>query len=248
AEVRALTQKLSARWPDAVQVSFTQDRSKDVRTMLSDLQNNVLSSVLLVMIMIVGILGLRAGLLVGVSIPGSFLLGILVLAAMGLTINTVVLFSLILALGLLVDGAITVVELADRYQAEGQHRRAAYRLAAQRLAWPITASTLAMLAAFLPLLFWPGIAGEFMKYLPMTLLAVLSASLLMALIFVPNLGALVGGVPPSGGERAWRPGEQLTGFVGVYIRAMRRMLNHAGKVVTITAVALVASFALYAAV
>lgn len=245
ANVREVTQKMSARWPNAVQVSFTQDRSKDVRTMLSDLQNSVLSSVLLVMIMIVAILGLRAGLLVGVSIPGSFLLGILALAAMGLTINTVVLFSLILALGLLVDGAITVVELADRYQAEGQHRRDAYKHAAQRLAWPITSSTLAMLAAFLPLLFWPGIAGEFMKYLPLTLLAVLSASLLMALIFVPNLGALMGGVPPSGGERAWRPGEQLTGFVGGYIRMMRHMLRHAGKVVAVTALMLVGSFVLY---
>lgn len=245
ANVREVTQKMSARWPNAVQVSFTQDRSKDVRTMLSDLQNSVLSSVLLVMIMIVAILGLRAGLLVGVSIPGSFLLGILALAAMGLTINTVVLFSLILALGLLVDGAITVVELADRYQADGQHRRDAYKHAAQRLAWPITSSTLAMLAAFLPLLFWPGIAGEFMKYLPLTLLAVLSASLLMALIFVPNLGALMGGVPPSGGERAWRPGEQLTGFVGGYIRMMRHMLRHAGKVVAVTALMLVGSFVLY---
>lgn len=247
AQVRNVTRKMSKRWPDAVQVSFTQDRSKDVRTMLSDLQNNVLSSVLLVMIMIVAILGLRAGLLVGVSIPGSFLLGILVLAAIGLTINTVVLFSLILALGLLVDGAITVVELADRYQAEGQHRRQAYKHSAQRLAWPITSSTLAMLAAFLPLLFWPGIAGEFMKYLPITLLAVLSASLLMALIFVPNLGAIIGGVPPSGGERAWRPGERLNGFVGFYVRLMRHMLRHAGKVVMATVVMLVGSFVLYGA-
>lgn len=246
AQVREVTRQTSQRWPDAVQISFTQDRSKDVRTMLSNLQNNVLSSVLLVMIMIVAILGLRAGLLVGVSIPGSFLLGILALAAMGLTINTVVLFSLILALGLLVDGAITVVELADRYQAEGQHRREAYKHAAQRLAWPITSSTLAMLAAFVPLLFWPGIAGEFMKYLPITLLAVLSASLLMALIFVPNLGALIGGVPPSGGERAWRPGEKLRGFVGVYVRVMRHMLRHAGKVVFATVLLLLGSFALYA--
>lgn len=246
ANVRKVTQQMSARWPAAVQISFTQDRSQDVRTMLSNLQNSVLSSVLLVMIMIVAILGLRAGLLVGVSIPGSFLLGMLALAAMGLTINTVVLFSLILALGLLVDGAITVVELADRHQAGGQHRREAYKHAAQRLAWPITSSTLAMLAAFIPLLFWPGIAGEFMKYLPITLLAVLSASLLMALIFVPNLGALMGGVPPSGGEVAWRPGDRLTGFVGMYVRAMRHLLRHAGKVVAVTVLLLLGSFGLYA--
>lgn len=245
AAARQITNQVSKAWPDAVKISYSQDRSKDIKDGLSDLQNNVATSVLLVMIMILGILGVRAGLLVGVSIPGSFLLGILVLAALGLTINIVVLFSLILALGLLVDGAITVVELADRYQAEGQTRADAYMHAAQRLAWPITSSTLCMLAAFLPLLFWPGIMGEFMMYLPITLLAVLSASLLMALIFVPNLGGVIGGTPPSGGVRAWRPGEPLAGFDGAYVRTLRALLRHSGKVVLATVLALVGSFVLY---
>ncbi|MDN5938961.1 MAG: efflux RND transporter permease subunit, partial [Salinisphaera sp.] len=245
AAVRQVANAASAAWPDAVKVSYSQDRSKDVRSMLSDLQNNVAASVLLVMVMIVAILGVRAGLLVGVSIPGSFVLGVLVLAAMGLTINIVVLFSLILALGLLVDGAITVVELGDRYQAEGQSRGDAYMHAAQRLAWPILSSTLCMVAAFLPLLFWPGVIGQFMFYLPITLIAVLAASLLMALIFVPNLGGVMGGTPPSGGQRAWRPGEPLRGFDGAYIRLLQLLLRHPGKVVLAAVAALVASFVLY---
>lgn len=244
--VRKATERLRQDWPDAVRVAYTQDRSEDVRTMLSDLQNNVLSGVLLVMIVIVGILGLRAGTLVGVAIPGSFLLGILVLAAMNLTVNIVVLFSLILALGLLVDAAIVVVELADRYQAEGQPRTQAYKHAAQRMAWPIISSTLTTLAAFAPLLVWPGVIGEFMRYMPITLIAVLAASLLMALVFVPNLGAAVGGAPPSGGERTWRPGDSLTGYTGVYVRVLQRMLNHAGKVALGAVVALVGSVILYA--
>ncbi len=102
-----------------MQVTFSQDRSEDIRTMLKDLQNNVISAVLLVMIVVVGALGLRTAGLVGIAIPGSFLTGILVLSLLGLTVNIVVLFSLILAVGMLVDGAIVVTEYADRKMAEG---------------------------------------------------------------------------------------------------------------------------------
>jgi multidrug efflux pump len=160
--------------------------------MLRDLQNNITSAVLLVMIIIVAALGVRSGLLVGVAIPGSFLTGILVLSLLGFTVNIVVLFGLILSVGMLVDGAIVVVEYADRKMREGDSRRDAYIAAAKRMAWPIIASTATTLAAFMPLLFWPGLVGEFMKYLPITLIATLSASLLMALIFVPTLGAFIG--------------------------------------------------------
>ncbi|MBP5857393.1 efflux RND transporter permease subunit [Marivibrio halodurans] len=192
--VRALVTEAATRFPETVEVSFSQDKSEDIRTMLKDLQNNVISAVLLVMVVIVGALGVRGGLLVGIAIPGSFLAGILVLSIAGLTVNIVVLFSLILAVGMLVDGAIVVTEYADRKLAEGESKDVAYGLAAKRMAWPIIASTATTLAAFLPLLFWPGIVGEFMKFLPITLIATLSASLAMALIFVPVLGARLGGV------------------------------------------------------
>lgn len=186
--VKSLVLDVQKDWPAGAKVSFSQDKSGDIRDMLSDLQNNITSAILLVMIVIVGALGLRGGLLVGIAIPGSFLAGILVLAIGGLTVNVVVLFALILSTGMLVDGAIVVIEYADRKLAEGEPRHIAYGLAAKRMAWPIIASTATTLAAFLPLLFWPGIVGEFMKYMPITLIATLTASLAMALIFIPVLG------------------------------------------------------------
>ncbi|GAL21424.1 RND multidrug efflux transporter [Vibrio maritimus] len=152
-------------WPNNLQVKFTKDESKDVKIMLNDLQNNILSAIILVVIVIIAILGVRTALLVGISIPGSFLTGLLVLSVFGLTVNIVVLFSLIMAVGMLVDGAIVVTEFADRRMQEGTPRKEAYRDAAKRMAWPITASTATTLAAFAPLLFWPDITGEFMKYL-----------------------------------------------------------------------------------
>ncbi|CAH6949507.1 putative multidrug resistance protein [Vibrio chagasii] len=181
-----------AEWPNNLLVKYTWDESKDVKIMLNDLQNNILSAIILVVIVIIAILGVRTALLVGISIPGSFLTGLLVLSVFGLTVNIVVLFSLIMAVGMLVDGAIVVTEFADRRMQEGEGRKDAYRDAAKRMAWPITASTATTLAAFAPLLFWPDVTGEFMKYLPLTLIATLTASLIMALLFVPVLGGLIG--------------------------------------------------------
>ncbi len=179
-------------WPNNLLIKYTWDQSKDVKMMLNDLQNNILSAIILVVIVIIAILGMRTAMLVGISIPGSFLTGLLVLSVFGLTVNIVVLFSLIMAVGMLVDGAIVVTEFADRRMQEGTPRRQAYRDAAKRMAWPITASTATTLAAFAPLLFWPDVTGEFMKYLPLTLIATLTASLVMALLFVPVLGGMIG--------------------------------------------------------
>jgi multidrug efflux pump len=229
-------------WPqglrETVRVAYSQDKSDDIRNMLKDLQNNVIAAVLLVMIVIVAALGLRTAGLVGIAIPGSFLMGILVISALGLTINVVVLFSLILAVGMLVDGAIVVTEYADRKMTEGEPRTRAYGLAAKRMSWPIIASTATTLAAFMPLLFWPGVVGEFMKFLPITLLATLSASLLMALIFVPTLGAFVGGTSGSasanlaGGEASGGL-DQYSGFTGAYCRLLKAVLGHPGKVLMV---------------
>lgn len=226
--------------PEGISVTFSQDKSDNIRNMLTDLQNNVLSAILLVMIVIVGALGIRSAGLVGMAIPGSFLLGILVLSSLGLTINIVVLFSLILAVGMMVDGAIVVTEFADRKMAEGFSKRDAYQSAAQRMAWPIIASTATTLAAFFPLLFWPGVVGEFMKFLPITLLATLAASLLMALIFVPALGAQIGKASASGeAERkqlsAAESGDlkDITGFTGAYLRMLGAFLRAPGLVLLV---------------
>ncbi len=239
-KVHALVESEQAFWPPGVAVAFSQDKSTNIRSMLRDLQNNVLSAVLLVMVVVVAALGLRSAGLVGVAIPGSFLTGILVLASAGLTVNIVVLFSLILAVGMLVDGAIVVTEYAERKLTEGNDPRAAYGLAAKRMAWPIIAATATTLAAFLPLLFWPGVVGEFMKFLPITLLATLAASLFMALIFVPTLGSVIGRTRQAAGARdnlqaaqarALAQGaegslETLTGLTRVYVTVLRGALRH----------------------
>jgi len=224
--VKAQVASAQVDWPPTVRVAYSQDKSTDIRTMLLDLQNNVISAILLVMIVVVAALGLRSAGLVGMAVPGSFLTGILVLAALGFTVNIVVLFSLILAVGMLVDGAIVVTEFADREMAEGAHRREAYARAAKRMFWPITASTATTLAAFMPLVFWPGVVGEFMKYLPITLLATLSASLLMALIFLPTMGSLIG--RPSKLAKVSigdGPLEQIGGFTGTYLAVLRGALK-----------------------
>lgn len=230
-EVMALIEAEKTTWPAGIQVVASRDKSIDVQRMLSNLQNSVISAVLLVFIIIVGILGLRAAGLVGVSIPGSFLLGILTIASFGVTINMMVLFALIMAVGMLVDGAIVVTELADRRMAEGIERHDAYSSAARRMALPIIASTCTTLAAFIPLAFWPNEMGEFMKFLPITLIAVLSSSLIMALLFVPTLGSLFGG----SGTMTDRQRKDLTvaetgdlddisGYTGRYVQFLRRSL------------------------
>jgi multidrug efflux pump len=178
-------------FPQSVNISFSQDQSNTIKTMLNSLQNNVIAAIILVLIIILGALGVRSGFLVGVSIPGSFLSGLLVLSIMGFTMNIVVLFALILSVGLLVDGAIVVVEYADRKIQEGLTIKESYSNASKKMALPIISSTATTLAAFFPLLFWPGLAGEFMKYLPITLICVLSSSLFMALLFVPVLGTII---------------------------------------------------------
>lgn len=192
--VKAVVQEAQqlATWPDNLLVEYTLDQSKDVKIMLVDLQNNILSAIILVVIVILAILGSRTALLVGISIPGSFLTGLLILAVSGITVNIIVLFALIMAVGMLVDGTIVITEYADRRMQEYIPRKQAYREAAKRMAWPITASTATTLAAFAPMLFWPDVTGEFMRYLPLTLIATLSASLLMALLFVPVLGSVIG--------------------------------------------------------
>jgi multidrug efflux pump len=248
-DVQAVIAQEQKHWPATLEVTFMQDKSVQIRDMLRDLQNNVLSAVVLVMIVIVAALGVRPALLVGMAIPGSFLAGILVIYGMGLTINIVVLFSLILVVGMLVDGAIVTIELADRKIAEGLDRKKAYAVAAKRMSWPIIASTATTLAVFVPLLFWPGMVGEFMKYLPITVLCTLVASLFMALVFIPVLGGLVGSkeVGDKASLNAIRAAEDgnledVQGATGRYLRFLEKMLHHPLKVLMVALAFLILTF------
>jgi multidrug efflux pump len=216
---RAVVEQLAKTWPSTVEVSFTQDKSKDIRVMLNELQNSVITAVLLVVIIMLTVLGGRASFFIGIAIPASFLAGILALQLAGLTVNIVVLFSLILAVGMLVDDAIIVSEFAERRMSEGMEPRAAYSLAAKRMAGPVIAATSTRIAAFSPLLFWPGIVGEFMKYLPLTLIATLSASLVVALIFTPTLGAMLG-------RASEHPKDRTVKDRGPYMRAVKLVVRH----------------------
>ncbi|MBR9902046.1 MAG: efflux RND transporter permease subunit [Rhodospirillales bacterium] len=250
--IKATTAEAQESFPPNLTVSYSQDKSSDIRTMLTDLQNSVILAILLVMVVVIWALGWRSGLLVGLAIPGSFLTAILVLWALGMTVNIVVLFSLILAVGMLVDGAIVVTEYADRKMIEGLHRSKAYPLAAKRMALPIIASTATTLAAFLPLAFWPDIVGEFMKFLPITVLFTLTASLAMALIFVPTVGAWFGRPGSQNNESleaiAADHGddiEKVKGGTGVYVRMLKGCLRFYWLIVPAAFVVLVSVWAAF---
>jgi multidrug efflux pump len=190
---------MEAGFPPSTVVKITSDQSEDIRAMVLSLENNIISGLILVLAVLLFFLGVRNASLVAVSIPLSMLLSFTVMNALGMTMNMVVLFSLILALGMLVDNAIVVVENIYRYKENGADNFSAARYATGEVAMPIIASTLTTLAAFAPMMFWPGIVGEFMKFLPLTLIITLSSSLFVALVIIPALAALfirVDGAPP----------------------------------------------------
>lgn len=191
-EVEAARQGWPAELQSAVTVDNSNDQSREVQSMVRQLEGSVLTAVALVMIVILASLGTRAALLVGFAIPTSFLLCFAFLAVMGVSVSNIVMFGLILAVGMLVDGAIVVVEYADKRIKEGAGPMTAYVEAAKRMFWPVVSSTATTLCAFLPMLFWPGVPGQFMGMLPVTLIFVLSASLVVALVYLPVMGGVSG--------------------------------------------------------
>ncbi|MCB2129942.1 MAG: efflux RND transporter permease subunit [Rhodobacteraceae bacterium] len=224
--VKKVTEEYQKLLPEGTEVSFSQDKSTTIRQLLTDLQNSVLTAVILVFIVILFALSGRASILIGLAIPASFLIGILGLQLAGLTVNIVVLFSLILAVGMLVDDAIIVTEFAERRMSEGMGKREAFAMASHKMTGPVIAATATRVAAFSPLLFWPGIVGEFMKYMPITLIATLSASLVYALYFAPTIGAII----------AKPVKEEAHVKDGLYMRFVARAIRHPW-IVTFTAVA-----------
>ncbi|WP_069383384.1 efflux RND transporter permease subunit [Halomonas caseinilytica] len=228
--------------PDALEVTTIMDQSEMVDSMLSELLNNVLTAVVLVLIVILAAMGLRPALMVGLTIPGAFLTGILLIWAIGFTLNMVVLFALILVAGMLVDGAIVVSELADRHLRQGQAPHDAWINAASRMSWPVIASTATTLAVFVPLLFWPGVVGEFMKYLPATVILCLLASLAMALIFLPTLGGVFG----ARSGRALSDTELITPGGRLYRALLARLLTRPGLTLLIALLLMALAYTAYA--
>jgi len=180
---------LRPTWPKDTQITKVMDKARDIRLMVADLENNILTGLVLVVLVIFFALGLRNAVLVSLSIPFSMLLSFTILQIMDITLNMVVLFSLTLALGMLVDNAIVIIENIYRYMEQGVSRMDAAMKATSEVAWPVIGSTLTTLAAFSPMIYWSGIMGEFMKYLPITLIVTLSSSLFVAMVINPALAS-----------------------------------------------------------
>jgi multidrug efflux pump subunit AcrB len=184
-----LLERVKPTWPKGTEITKLMDKAKDIRNMVADLENNILSGLVLVVFVILFAMGIRNAVLVSLAIPFSMLLSFTVLYVLGITLNMVVLFSLTLALGMLVDNAIVIVENIYRYLEQGVPRLEAAKRATSEVAYAVIGSTLTTLAAFFPMLFWPGIMGEFMSYLPLTLIVTLSSSLFVAMVINPALKA-----------------------------------------------------------
>jgi len=238
-QVKAVVEQAYPLLPDGIKIHYVMDQSEEVQELLTDLLNNVLTAVVLVLIVMLAALGMRSSLLVGLTIPGAFLTGILLIYMLGFTLNIIVLFSLILVAGMLVDGAIVVSELADRNRQQGMAPAEAWAGAASRMAWPVIASIATTIMVFLPLLFWPGIVGEFMKYLPATVILCLLASLAMALIFLPVMGQA------SGGGRVSPHSTRSSRLGRVYRHALSYLLARPGKTLLAMLLGMLLVYALY---
>jgi len=232
--VQALVNEVTSRpdWPQTINVTYSQSRSTYIKDMMSELFASIVNAVVLVFIVCIAALGWRSALFVGWAIPASFLIAFFLFFIQGETINMMILFGLILSVGVLVDSAIVIVEYADRKMDEGLPRLEAFKLAGERMFWPIMSSTATTLAAFIPLLFWESITGKFMAYFPRTMIYVLSASTLMALVFLPTLGAKIGFTPKkninsNAALLSAAEGDplKLTGFTGVYAKFISKIIR-----------------------
>ncbi len=230
--VRAILDEKNPQLPDGVKLDYLLDQSEFAKSMVGEMQGNILTAMVLVMIIVVAALGFRSGILVGAGVPFSLLFSAIIVHQLGFSFNFMVLFGMLLALGMLIDGAIVVTEFADRKMAEGMSSIEAYLLSVKRMMWPVVASTSTTLAAFLPIMFWPGIAGEFMGYLPVTVFAVLVGSLFYALLFAPVMGALMGRnkMQPETVEYLTRLEKELPtslpGLTGRYARFLSVIVHH----------------------
>jgi multidrug efflux pump len=250
--VRDVVDREIAEWPSSIRVDYLLDQSSFIYEVLGSLESSIITAICLVMIVVVAALGVRSALLVGLAIPTTFLLGFLILSTIGMTVNMMVMFGLVLTVGMLVDGAIVIVEYADRKIVEGIPRKEAYIRAARLMFWPITSSTATTLAAFLPMLLWPGVAGEFMSYLPIMVIIVLTAALVTAMIFLPVAGGIFGRGQASPEEQVAAKRlsaaedldpDSIPGLTGHYVRALHWLAGTViGNLATLGAVVGVSIF------
>ncbi len=244
-QVNAILAKARLLSPKGVQFNLTMDESTNIRQMVGDLENNIVTGLILVGVVLAMFMGVRTSMIVALAIPLSMLMSFAILHLLGVTLNMVVLFSLTLALGMLVDNAIVIVENIYRHMQAGMKRIPAAMQGASEVAWPVIASTATTIAAFSPMIFWPGLVGEFMKYLPITLIVTLGSSLFVAMIISPVVCSVVGG-----GRRLKSSRKKKEGGHNAFIRGYRKLLGGAlaHRFITITGavLTLAAVIAVYA--
>lgn len=240
-QVRALTAQVTADWPQGIDHSFFLDQADTTIHLFRSLEAAVITAVALVLITCVAVLGVRAAFLIGMSIPLSFMIAFLYMQMTGMTINMMVMFGLVIAVGVLVDDPVVVVEYAERKLQEGISKKEAFIQAVHKMFVPVLGATATTLAAFVPLLFWPGIIGKFMTDLPTIVIVVMSASFISALIFMPVLGAIVASnhvdpVRKEAADTVMYPEKfhlnKVKGVTGIYVRLMSRLLHH--PIITLT--------------
>lgn len=253
-QVRQVTTAFAKDWPAGVQYSFLVDQADSTKSLFRSLEAAVLTAVALVMTVCVATLGVRPALMIGTSIPISFMIAFLVVQMMGMTINMMIMFGLVLAVGVLVDDPIVVVEYAERKLQEGVSKKEAFIQAARKMFVPVVSATFTTLGAFVPLLFWPGIIGKFMSYLPIIVIVVMVASLLSALVFMPVIGAIIASshVDQKAKEAAdvvmyadKFDVKKVRGATGIYVRTLQHLIRH--PIITLAAgfSIVIGMFALY---
>lgn len=250
--VLEIVEKMTPQLPPSIRVQPSLITSEFAEVQVTELQGNIMTALALVMVIVVAAMGFRSGVIVGLGIPVSLLFSVIIIYLLGYTFNFMVMFGMLLGLGMLIDGAIVVTEYADRRMSEGADHKAAYAEAVKRMFWPVTASTATTLAAFLPLMFWPGIPGQFMSYLPVTVFTVLSGSLLYALLFGPVLGTIFGqptvhatALAETLDQLEHGDPTRLSGFTGAYARAMTRVCARPVSVLGAIALLLISIFLAY---
>ncbi|MFL5295119.1 MAG: efflux RND transporter permease subunit [Phenylobacterium sp.] len=236
--IRSVVAEEAKHWPSTVKVDFTYDNSQFIGRTLIVLESGILTASLLVMMIVVASLGIRQGIIVGLAIPVCFLIAFMLIHGIGVTLNQMVMFGMVLAVGILVDGGIVVVEYADRKMAEGMPKEQAFAAAGKRMFWPVTNGTLTTLCAFLPFMFWNSIPGKFMSFLPLTLFFVLGASIFVALIFTPAVGSIFGRATAVDAEMLAEieksehgDPREMKGFMGWYARTLSYLGRHPGRTV-----------------
>jgi multidrug efflux pump len=233
-KVRAVTEETAKDWPAGVNYSFFLDQAETTTALFRSLEAAVLTAVALVLITCVATLGVRPAIMIGLSIPLSFMMAFLVAQGLGMTINMMVMFGLVIAVGVLVDDPVVVVEYAERKLMEGVPKKEAFIMAMRKMFVPVVGATATTLGAFIPLLFWPGIIGKFMSYLPMIVIIVMVASFISALIFMPVIGSIIASTHVDPVEKAKADivmyadkfdSKKVGGLTGFYVRIMEKLLH-----------------------